>query len=68
MPRARIVVLLGLSIGIAAWLAYRPSPTAAAAQPSEETTVSYGENTEEVALHRWESGQARHWRQAVTRR
>ena len=68
MSRARILLLLAIAVGFTAWLTMRRSPAAAAASSQQgEDAATYGENTEEVAFHRWESNQSRHWRQAVTR-
>lgn len=66
MSRTRLVVLLGLTLGIGLWMVLRPSPKATAAA-TEQPVAAYGENTEEVALHRWQNNESRHWRQAVTR-
>jgi len=59
-----MLVLLVCAIAFTSWLTLRPSPAAHAAT----TEAEYGDNTEEVAVQRWQNNQARHWRHVITRR
>lgn len=61
MSRARVLVVCAIGFLLTGGAA--PPPTNAAAAPKLE----YGENTEEVAFHRWQANASRHWRQAITR-
>ncbi len=64
MSRVRIIVLLLCALGFASWITLRPGPAAQATQ----SVAEYGDNSEEIALQRWQTNQARHWRYVVTRR
>lgn len=62
MTLVRVLALVAVFAGLAVWLTVRPDQTAHAGTPPARAEVSYGDNTEEVALKRWQTGQARHWR------
>ncbi len=65
-----IVLLWGV------WMVARPVHAVRAGEDGQspvvevdhDTMADYGENTEEVALKRWKTNQARHWRNLVVKR
>lgn len=65
MSRFAYLFVLTTIIAITGWVILRPSKTVGAAESSE---VAFGENTEEVAQHRWSHNAPRHWRSLMVKR
>lgn len=69
MSRISLAVGLLLAAGLFTWLIARPGKTAGAAELAAEVQADgYGDNTEDVALHRWQHNAPRHWRHLVVKR
>lgn len=69
MSRLKLAVALALVAGTLSWMLVRTGKTAGAAEvPVEALGQSYGDNTEEVAQHRWQHNAPRHWRALVVKR
>lgn len=69
MSRISLAVGLLLAVGTVGWMIARPGKTAGAAEvPREVSANGYGENTEDVAQHRWVHNAPRHWRSLVVKR
>jgi hypothetical protein len=67
MSRIKLAVALFLFIGTVAWMVTRSGKTAGAAE-AEPAVQAYGENTEDVAQHRWQHNAPRHWRTLMVKR
>lgn len=67
MTRIQLVVVLVLVVGLAGWMTLRTGKTAGAAEAPPEV-ATYGENTEDVAQHRWQVNAPRHWRALMVKR
>ncbi len=70
MTRLKFAVALSLVSGaLALMAASRSGKTASAAEVTIETRADeFGDNTEDVAQHRWVHNAPRHWRSLVVKR
>ncbi len=69
MSRIKLAVALALVAGTFTWMIARTGKTAGAAEaPVPVVEESYGDNTEEVAQHRWQHNAPRHWRSLMVKR
>jgi hypothetical protein len=69
MTRLKYALALVLLVGTFAWMVTRSGKTAGAAEvPVEVHTSEFGDNTEDVAQHRWVHNAPRHWRSLVVKR
>lgn len=66
MTRFQLALVLVLVVGLAGWMTLRSGKTAGAAEA--QPVAAYGENTEEVAQHRWQTNAPRHWRALMVKR
>ena len=73
MTRFQIAIALLLVSGTITWMIARPGKTAGAAENPRTSALDdeefgYGDNTEDVARHRWQHNAPRHWRSLVVKR
>ncbi|QEL19685.1 hypothetical protein [Limnoglobus roseus] len=68
MTRSKLVVAILVVAGLAAWTVFRTGKTAGAAESQAAVVETYGDNTEEVAQHRWQTNAPRHWRALMVKR
>jgi hypothetical protein len=69
MMRLKFALVLVLVAGTFAWMVSRTGETAGAAEaPVEVRANEFGDNTEDVAQHRWVHNAPRHWRSLVVKR
>lgn len=68
MTRIQFAVAFLLVACLTVWMVSRSGRTAGAAEASTATVDTYGENTEEVAQHRWQTNAPRHWRALMVKR
>ncbi len=65
MTRLKFALALVFAAGLLGWALSRSGKTAGAA---EAPVAAFGENTEDVAQHRWVHNAPRHWRSLVVKR
>jgi hypothetical protein len=69
MSRYRLALASVLVTGTFAWVFARPDAPTPTLEPTEIVAVAeFGENTEDVARHRWQHNAPRHWRSLVVKR
>ncbi len=67
MIRIKFAFAFFLVVCLATWMVARTSKTAGAAEAAAPVVENYGENTEDVAKHRWQTNAPRHWRSLMVK-
>ncbi len=70
MSRFKILLAVTISGMALCWMITRTGVSARAAESTTPAVAveEFGENTEDVALHRWQHNAPRHWRHLMVKR